>query len=536
MHDIMCPGCGERYLARDVAFDFSAFVEPLIKDSYIIEDSQKFRFRYYIDEEDISKSADDFIYAEGGKLTNSGFVSFEVSCGTLAEYVGRFIDGDCTVFFDSICRAAQNRRRGDDAFGSERLNDLRNIYRKCFSGADGEFDGMRGENLCCELMLRLLCYIWENREKSIRTRVRLNITVYGDTHGAGVPDSLYALTEGGEVITMPKCCPCCHRQLAYDFGHYRSVFVGMLGEEKDSKKDFLRGLLSTVCDNVRPPFDASVNGFVVETLSSDPDLTALRSDNSSQQSILTLRTGSTLITFADIPDAAQTSDMIDAEALEEDNRRRKLICQCSHFVCFIPNGKLIPFANASRSGDTLSAELLRSFGKSVALSESAGYKTVKSVTVVINRLEKYRSIALANDVCELMKIYSEKDIFDREGWHNTAWEMINFKTKIFMIQYLNYFINRSLDMWKDFEPAFLGVSPEFEYEKQEDGVGTDQNVKDGEIGADAENNGAEKQTVIEKRPYMVGAVLLYVLRREGLLPDTRSDFKYAESTELYADL
>ena len=517
MHDIICPKCGERYIARDVAFDFSDFIEPLIKDSYIIDENQRFRFKYYIDEEDIAKSTENFAYAEGGSVTDSSFMPFEVSCKTIVSYIGRFIDGDCDVFFNSIVHAAQNRRRGENVFGRERINDLRNIFNKCFEGSDTEFDSMSGENICSELMLRLLCFVWKNRESKIRIRIRLNLTVYGDTNGAAVPDALLAVRDDGSVVKIPKSCPVCHRVLSAEFGHYRSVFVGMLGEEKDSKTSFLQGLLKTVRYDARPPFDASVNGFVIDSLSGEGGAAI-----DPESPMLTLRSGVTLITFVDIPTESPAYLKTDAEHIELDNRRKQLICQCSHFVCFIPNGRLLPCAEENFLDSSLCTDLLHDFGKCVALSQSAAYKTVRSVSVILNNIELYRHLPLAQNMCELIERYSENDIFDQNGWHDTPWETINFRTKVFLIQYLNFFINRSMSMWEQLEPAYFGISPECEILSQ--GTETD---------GDGEATTAPSPV---RSPYMVGLVILYVLRREGLLPDCKSDFEHSVQTQFYADI
>ena len=54
MHDIICPSCGNRFIARDVAFDLSQYITDLLYEDAGDEDRiLSAGFRYYVDEESI---------------------------------------------------------------------------------------------------------------------------------------------------------------------------------------------------------------------------------------------------------------------------------------------------------------------------------------------------------------------------------------------------------------------------------------------------------------------------------------------------
>ena len=57
MHDIICPDCGDRYLASDVAFDLSQYITPLLHEKpEDEEDVLSVKFKFYADEDAILRS------------------------------------------------------------------------------------------------------------------------------------------------------------------------------------------------------------------------------------------------------------------------------------------------------------------------------------------------------------------------------------------------------------------------------------------------------------------------------------------------
>ena len=118
MHDIICPHCGESFIASDVAFDLSEYVLPLLysdpKDS---EDIRSVGFKFYVDEDMVRKHTVSgnkvplFCDKPGGPSLSESWYPFVITNATIFQHIQEqvSVDGNLADFLEEI-EEIQNTR------------------------------------------------------------------------------------------------------------------------------------------------------------------------------------------------------------------------------------------------------------------------------------------------------------------------------------------------------------------------------------------------------------------------------------------
>ena len=333
MHDIICPKCGEKYIARDVAFDISEFVTELLYDSQDgnREAVQDVKFKYYIDEETIETnhigdSAQLYCTMAAGPMGDWNWYRCRITPKTIWEYIQEKCNMaytfDIATLIDSLHSKMQTsgternkaRRKTqetqNDAMGGDTnalLNDVANvgtstvildIEKKNFILAcrlffehesfymdldkNGQISSRALSNFRNDSAVKVAIQIFKHLKDcsflpdSSVTEVTLQVAIFSKQEvyqsKYSIPDTLFIRSE--ELIRKNKICRYCGYRLPDEFGYYPIKPIVVLGSHNAGKTSFLASLSNTITTTA--PFCSDYYGnssdLLCSTLMGDEDV------------------------------------------------------------------------------------------------------------------------------------------------------------------------------------------------------------------------------------------------------------------------
>lgn len=183
MHDIICPNCGESFIASDVAFDLSEYVLSLLysdpKDS---EDVKSVGFKFYVDEDTIRKhtTSDNAVPLQcesaGGPGMAGPWFPFVIDNQMLLDYMAAELnmEGSLADLINEI-RGIQASRGSN--FNIRHLEAIRAIYSRFFTAARKGAAEIAMDELMddanVQVALKILLYITSHLTASVTVKVRL---------------------------------------------------------------------------------------------------------------------------------------------------------------------------------------------------------------------------------------------------------------------------------------------------------------------------------------------------------------------------
>ena len=293
MHDIICPNCGESFLARDVAFDFSKYALPLIKydqSGMDILNRAEFNFKFFVDEEDMivmgrastsdvqlvtdNEISPGYDYQKYHPLELSNKVVFAYIAGKLGFSVDKL-----TKIIKSISKEKLIAEDEDRAprYDSEAI-DVVKRFRNKYTNTTQDFDITADVPRC---IIDMLCHICESQSESITIQAKLYCSDKYTKRMDGnkvlehnVPDAVHVLDDEGKYDKMKKCCRYCNHSFPDEFGHYKMIPVTMLGSANSGKTSFMLALLYSTTH--KAPFNQPGDHFTIKPLTNDDDYEAFK--------------------------------------------------------------------------------------------------------------------------------------------------------------------------------------------------------------------------------------------------------------------
>ena len=512
MHDIICPHCGEKFIARDVVFDFSPYILPLITKESNYELIAEHGFKYYIDEEDILNHPDGTNEipliidnkigpsAQGGK-----FYMCKITNAMIVEYISaktRMNLDSFSVELDAISQ--KNSMRADYSPGI--VSFVEKVYYNCFlssSTSMGDFDISSDIG---SVIVEMLCQINENRETGASVGVRMfcermnasKINYY-------VPDILFVLNATGHVDRKFKCCRCCNSKFPAEFGYYKMVPVTLLGSHFSGKTSLLLALLWFIRN--KAPFNGGNANFRVSTLTDDPDLESFNKNIENYMKglpplktdfvgvpILSMLINDNIYTFIDWPGEAFINNSDSSMRFAYDSRR--IIADSRHFIfCLEPVQVAPDLSAAEEKRENVNFDettLMKRFNDHISL---ANLKNVRSISFVVNKFDMFieANYPGSEEIKELIANRTESDIFDANGnWSVPNWDEIIRKTLSFIKGQISTLIAKAQSDYRSNNVCFVPAAP---------------------YGRSANEGASEKI----KRGYLVGLPLLHILKSDGII-------------------
>ena len=280
MHDIICPKCGERFIARDVAFDISEYIIPLLYND--LKDEQKVKdacFKYYIDEDEILKNPSDnntgMLFCESllGPNVGSEWYTLKITNEMLWDYIskkegaGFDIEEFIIAFTDKLkSKPKDGNKNTERNFTPDDRHKGETVYKLFFENKNlARFD-MNDERF--QNSMNILRFICDHRynEMTLQVSVYTSQADYDSTYT--IPDIMF-INDAGKMVSVQKSCRYCGWKLPMEFGYYPVKPVILLGSHYTGKTSYLLSLLYTIQN--KSPF---VDILGCATLKEDSELEA----------------------------------------------------------------------------------------------------------------------------------------------------------------------------------------------------------------------------------------------------------------------
>ncbi len=331
MHDIICPRCGEKYIARDVAFDISEYVTDLLYDNRTGDrnDVLEVNFKYYIDEETIENThvpesgntlacnaaagpSGDWTWYEC-KITKKVLWDYveEKSNMTHTFKIGELVDRLHQGIINGTANnapgaGARTRQRAGGAAAQNETTaapaentapatqnaitdaEKRNFILACrllfdHTSFEAKLDkdgritsdalsSFHNDNIV-KTAIKILHYLKNSTASTDCVILPVATFSRQEAYGAryAIPDNLFI--KDAQIVRKQKICRYCGYQLPDEFGYYPIKTVVVLGSHNAGKTSFLVSLYHTVL--TMAPFAHNAfgqnQGLDCSTLSNDED-------------------------------------------------------------------------------------------------------------------------------------------------------------------------------------------------------------------------------------------------------------------------
>ena len=521
MHDIICPQCGESFIARDVVFDFSEYILPLISNRENYEAVKALGFKYYADEEVILTNRAENTEVELGGAPSIGvgndsrnYFHYVVTNAMILEYIQKRAGIDPTNFYntvENIITKSPSSRGGDNAHDPTTDMFVLKIINCCFPNiaeavkvdiqTGNQFDISSPRAL---EVIDVLRRIFNNKDSAIIIDVRMYCSRMNEKRPEYyVPDIMFVLDQTERMNINKKCCRCCGRFLPDEFGYYKMFPVTLLGSHFSGKTSFLFALIWYV-NNV-PPFNSE--NFKVRVLkNNDSDLERLANTNVNNflkglapvktpyegAPIVSFLIDDNIYTFTDWPGEAFINNTNASQNYVYEDRR--IIAKSRHFVFCLDPEHIVPgIRNEEDERENLRFSEVDLIEKFIDHTRHAGDK-LRSVTFLANKFDMFGD-DIARDVNQVLDDLSESDILSvNRSWDSAKWEAVTKVTEKFFVDGISTFVARAKNQYKKNNISFIPVAP---------------------YGREAKEIDENADRI--KRGYLVGLPLLHILKSDGII-------------------
>lgn len=449
MHDIICPHCGESFIASDVAFDVSEYIlSNLYSDPKDSEDVKSVGFKFFVDEEMIRKHGQPKNTAPlecetpGGPAPNAQWYPFEISNATILQYIKDqvTIDGNLNDLLEEIAKVQGTRGAH---YTVRHVDVMRILYHRYFAIAkDSYADHFDIDDANVQIALKILLYVYKHPTETVTLRVSLySAKLNPQKPSLRVPDILFVLRNGFKVDRHYKCCRDCGFTFPNEYGYFKMMPVVLMGSHYAGKTSYLLSLLYTVRE--LPPFAFDGIGAIsynVATLNEDKDLVAFNKNidrfrkgedpdktDFTNVPILNLLVNNIIYTFIDWPG----EKFIDEELTGNDDfvfGSRRIIFKARHFLCFLEPCQID--LNRIESEEHVrysAAELKNRFEWHMSLPDP---KRLRSITYIANKIDLYMGDDRnepnpnASVIMDLARNKRETSVYTGGKWNQAEFEAI----------------------------------------------------------------------------------------------------------------
>ncbi len=226
MHDIICPLCGERTLARDVGFDLSDCISSLLPTDAIA--SVGMQFHFIVKEEQLFPN---------GTPSHGAFVPFTITFETLRLYICRHTGTQSDLLFGELYTLCKQKKE-EAVYPPLLYSWLETVCITCFSRNRQPIYPGRLYKREMDAVADFLCRLYEedDQEKELTLPLRSILAKTNTTDAEEIPDGL-RLSEQEKTKIIPKCCPRCGFSFPTAFGHYRQRTLLAAAEQEADAKD-----------------------------------------------------------------------------------------------------------------------------------------------------------------------------------------------------------------------------------------------------------------------------------------------------------
>ncbi len=443
MHDIICPDCGDRFLASDVAFDLSKYITPLLHESTDDEeDVLAVKFKFYADEDSIlhsSEEGNDVPLAWENPMGPSALdplYPYVVTADTLFNYICEKIGkkvADMEHFFFEL--SAQNASSIGDKYTctATQAKILRELYMAFFdiSKETGGYFDINDNNV--QTAIKILVHI--NNTRMSDNQITLRLRCYSEErNGYHVPDILFVQDGFGLPVAIKKCCRTCGVQLPNEFGYYKMMPVVLLGSHFAGKTSFLLAMFHTATRY--EPFTAESGIASTSILTNDLNLEAFEKNirrfekgeppiktDFKDIPILNLRVGDVIYSFIDWPGEKFIDDV---NSSNEDFifSQKRVLAYARHILFFLEPSQIDDSLGDGEERVSFASQRLSArLAYHLNYLEKNGAK-LRSMLFVVNKADKLTQNANTAPVYEQFRGKPEIDFYNNGQWQKDQFDAI----------------------------------------------------------------------------------------------------------------
>ena len=486
MHDIICPNCGESFIASDVAFDLSEYVVSLLcSDPKDLEDVKSVGFKFFTDEDTIRKHTmpgnDVPLLCESsmGPGMAGPWYPFVVTNQMLIDYMASELNMG-SMLEEILDEVQEIQGTRGATYTIRHLEALQAVYYRFFSVARKGSDDFSMDDENVQIAVKILSFMAANKELTTTLKVRLYCAKHNPKENQyRVPDVLFVLKNGINSARHIKCCRYCGSKFPDEFGYYKMMPVVLLGSHYSGKTSYLLSLLYTITS--LPPFSHDGTGarsIIANPLHNDDNLEAFsknieqfkRGEDPNKTDfknvpILNLLVNDVIYSFIDWPG----EKFINSDARNDANfvyETKRVIMKARHFLCFLEPSQIdLNRIEAEEKVRFDAYDLAHSFDWHMSLPEGKG--TVRSITYVVNKIDLFAGDAQnpanpnAQPVLELARSKNETDVFSNKVWHENEFKNIDSITQNFLqVQHPNLLAHlNSMTGFEGVVKAYVPVAP-----------------------------------------------------------------------------
>ena len=447
MHDIICPDCGDRFLASDVAFDLSKYITPLLHESpEDEEDVLSVKFKFYADEDSILRSTEpgnDIPLAWETPIGPSSLdplYPYVVTADTIFQYICDKIGQkpiDLEYFLDSIEEANANNTSGRFTCTAQQLKTIRELYYAFFDVAKqsvGSFD-LSDNNV--NIAIKILLHINSTRRSG--EKITLRLRCYSEErNGYHVPDIIFIQDGLGRPTPIKKCCRSCGTVFPTEFGYYKMMPVILLGSHFAGKTSFLLAMYHTATNYEPFTLEGPLN---TDSLKNDPNLEAfdknIRRFEQGQPPvktdfvdvpILNLRVNDVIYSFIDWPG----EKFIDDTASNNDDfilDQRRVLAYARHILFFIEPSQVDETLKSGEEHVKFAApKIANNLSRHLTYLANNGEK-LRSMIYIVNKADMLSQNENTAGIYEQFRGKPEIDFYNNGQWQNSQFEALEHVIK-----------------------------------------------------------------------------------------------------------
>lgn len=438
MHDIICPDCGDRYLASDVAFDLSQYITPLLHENpEDEEDVLSVKFKFYADEEAILHSTEPGNDVPLKWDTPIGpnpldpLYPYVVTAENIFQYICEKVKEkpeEMGRFLDSIAVANEDNTTGRFICNAQQANMLNALYNAFFDVARTSVSRFDLSDNNVNIAIKILLYINASRHDPDK-KIVIKLRCYSEErNGYHVADVLFVQDGIGKPVPIRKCCRACGKKLPAEFGYYKMMPVILLGSHFAGKTSFLLAMYHTIKNY--EPFTKKDGALKSDALLEDINLEAFEKNISRFEEgqppiktdffdvpILNIRVNNIIYSFIDWPGE---------KFIDETNRNnndfifdtRRVITHARHILFFIEPSQVDDLLQSGEEHVRFpTSKIIERLG--IHLSFVVKEK-LRSVTYILNKADM---IAQNENTAGLYSQFQGKPEID---FYNGQWQIDQF--------------------------------------------------------------------------------------------------------------
>ncbi len=447
MHDIICPDCGDRFLASDVAFDLSQYITPLLhKKPEEEEDVLSVRFKFYADEDSILHSSEPdndvplFWETPIGPSNLDPLYPYVVTADTIFHYICEKIGKkpeELESFLGDIAKANKDNKTGRFTCNANQFKILRELYATFFEVArtsGGHFD-LSDNNMT--IAIRILLHLNETRFSN--NKITLRLRCYSEErNGYHVPDIIFIQDGLGRPTPIRKCCRSCGTEFPTEFGYYKMMPVILLGSHFAGKTSFLLAMYHTALNYEPFTIEGPMN---TDCLKNDINLEAFEKNIKRFEEgkppvktdfvdvpILNLRVNDVIYSFIDWPG----EKFIDESNSSSDDfilDQRRVIAYARHILFFIEPSQIDEsLQNGEEHVKFAAPRIANNLSRHLTYLANNGER-LRSMLFIVNKADMLTQNENTAGIFEQFRGKPEIDFFNNGQWKDDQFAAIEYAIK-----------------------------------------------------------------------------------------------------------